>query len=182
MPRSGGRSSSRGRSFGGGGYGRSSPYGSGAYRYTPRSGTANQSRSSSSSAYTRPPVYNTSNTTAQSSPLGMGGGLGSTIAHGMAFGAGSSIAHHTLGSLWGNPHRGYDQQITQNDPYQGNQVGMTNTSDMQSQPQNIEDYKKTNPCYDTSRKFVECMSQVDDLAKCQSLFEELKSCEKRMNI
>jgi hypothetical protein len=181
MPRSGGRSSSRGRSSFGGGYGRSySPYGSGAYRYSPKSGSAYQSRGSTSSAYTRPPVNNTANTTTtRTMPMGMGGGLGSTIAHGMAFGAGSSIAHHTLGGLFGS--RQYAQPSNY-DPYQENPMTMdNNTGQIQQSQQAMEEQnRKLNPCYDDSKRFVECMTGVDDISKCQSLFDELKSCEKRL--
>jgi hypothetical protein len=170
MPR--GRSSSRGRSYGGGGFSRGS-YSSPGRSYSPRSGSYSQSRGST--AYTRPPVSNTTSQ-ARASPLG-GGGLGSTIAHGMAFGGGSAIAHHAIGSMMGGgPYREKPMMEGQggtSDPYVAG-----NTTPMQEDINNT----KTNPCFDYSTKFVDCIRSVDELAKCQNIFDELKQCEKNMNI
>jgi hypothetical protein len=173
MPRSGGRSSSRGRSYGGFGGG-SRGFGSGAYRYTPRSGSSSQTRTSG--AYTQPPISNTTQT--RTSPFGSGG-FGSTIAHGMAFGGGSAIAHHAIGSMMGGgPYARQGQAYS--DP------NIENWNNKDSSPiqnsQNGEDNQKTNPCFDYSMKFVDCLKGVDDISKCQSLFDELKSCERNLKL
>jgi hypothetical protein len=156
MPRSSGRSGG-GRSYGGGSYsGSSSPRSSAYSAY--RSGTY----------ITSPPTYQR-----QVSPVGTGG-LGSTIAHGMAFGGGSALAHHAIGSMLGRgPYASEEVTRTQ----ESSSVTQTESGEMTQSQQNTQ--FKTNPCIDVNTKFIDCLKvNKDDISKCQSTFNDVLSCEK----
>lgn len=154
MPRGGGRSS--------GGFGRSSGSRSSSYG------------SRSSSTHTAPPRTNVA-PTHSSSPMTSGGsmmgGLGSTLMTGMAFGGGSAIGHSVVRNLMGGSS-GHEQNNVQ--PQYQNQAEYN-----QNNAGNTQTESKINPCTDYNFKFVECLKSSDnDIAKCQSLFDELKNCEK----
>ena len=158
MPRSGGRSSGRSSGYGGGGrgYSRSTSTGRSSPNYSSyRQGGYTSSPPRSSPYQTRP------NATVGS------GGLGSTIAHGMAFGGGSAIAHHAIGSLIGRPYA-REPSSTQNQ----NESQPINSNETYSQ--------QTNPCYELNIKFVECLKTNENISLCQNIFDELKLCEKKI--
>ena len=157
MTRSGGRSSGRSGGFGGRGYSRSTSTG----RASPNYNSYRQG------GYTTSPPRSSPYQTRPSATVGTGG-LGSTIAHGMAFGGGSAIAHHAIGSLLGRPYAREPQvQGGQNESLP------VNTDQTYNQQQ-------TNPCYDLNIKFIDCLKINDDISKCQNIFDDLKICEKKI--
>ena len=164
MPRNfGGRSSSsRGRSSSNGPSSRS--YGSQSKPYGFSSRSSYQSKPQPTYSPT-PPVR---------SPGMLGGtGLGSTIAHGMAFGGGSEVGHQLTRSMFGG-HGG--QMVDYQPPVDQLQTG----GNVPSQQQQQEIQKQRNPCLEYNYKFIECLKgSENDIAKCQSLFDDLKACEKK---
>mgnify|MGYP002149153504 CR=1 FL=1 len=159
MPRSSGRSGG-GRSYGGGSYSRSSSPRSSGYSAN-RSGAYTTSPPTSS-PYQRP-----------ISPVGTGG-LGSTIAHGMAFGGGSALAHHAIGSMLGRGSYAPREEVTRTE---ASSMTPTESGEMTQTPQNTQ--MQTNPCMDLNTKFIDCLKvNKDDISKCQSIFNDILSCEK----
>lgn len=157
MPRGGGRSSG-GRS----GSSRSSSYGS------------NTSRSSSMGAGNRTQQAKQPTPTSTQPPMQQGGGsmlggIGSTIVTGMAFGGGSEIGHQVVRSMMGGKEQ--HGEPVQQQPQQ--QQPMEN---QQQQPQ-----QKQNPCFGYNTRFIDCLKTNDNsISHCQSLFDDLKSCEKSL--
>jgi hypothetical protein len=132
-----------------------SPNGS-FYRPRPFGTGAYRYTSKSSSAFqgrNQSPIYNLTNHK----------GMSSTMTNGVAFGTVNSLAHHTLGSFFGNR---YYMQTNPNGEIMSINRGITTNN------------KEANPCYEDSRRFEECITQVYDLTKCQNIFDELKNCEK----
>ena len=100
----------------------------------------------------------------QQSGGGMMSGIGSTIMTGMAFGAGSEVAHQAVRSVMGGgSHHSQPEQVNQQQPEQVQQQSNT----------------QQNSCLDYNTKFVDCLKRENnDISSCQSLFDDLKSCEK----
>jgi len=97
-----------------------------------------------------------------------GGGLGSMLMTGMAFGAGSAVAHQAVRSMTG----GHGQEGQTEQVQQGN-------TQPQEQSQQQTNYQQQNPCLEINTKFVDCLKRENnDISSCQSLFNDLKSCEK----
>ncbi len=144
------------------------PRGRSSSRSSRSSGFSSRSSSRSASPppqQTRPPMQ-----APQQRSGGMMGGLGSTIMTGMAFGAGSEVAHQAVRSVTGGGSR--EQQPEQS---QSNQT--------QTQPQQQANYQpqQQNPCLEFNTKFVDCLKRENnDISSCQSLFDELKTCEKNL--
>jgi hypothetical protein len=158
MPRSSGRSGFGGRSSGGGSYSRSSSAGRQTGYTANRAGTYTTSPPQSS--YQRP-----------MSPVGTGG-LGSTIAHGMAFGGGSAVAHHAIGSMLGRGPYGSREEVARRE-----EVSSTIPSESAEPLQNTQ--MQTNPCIELNSKFIECLKgNKDDISKCQNVLNDVLSCEK----
>jgi hypothetical protein len=138
----------------------------GGGRSSGRSSSPNRSsyNTRSTAQATRPPVSNTPPMQGQSG--GMLGGIGSTIMTGMAFGGGSAIGHSVVGSMMGGG-RQHDQKDQM--PVEGN--NNTNTQ------QNVS------PCQSFNLKFVECLKMSNnEISQCQSIFDDLKICEKSLKI
>jgi hypothetical protein len=163
MPRSFGRSNSRSRSSGSSS--RSSNSSSRPYGY-----------SSSSSGYQSKPqtIYSGSSPSRSSGIFGTGGGIGSTVAHGMAFGGGSEIGHHLTRSMVGG-HGGSNYPQVQQGYTDISDTGIVSQTNNQQSIQN-----RPNPCLDFNYKFVDCLKESgNDISKCQSIFDDLKACEKK---
>jgi hypothetical protein len=157
------------RRSGGRGYSRSSSYGN---RYGGYGGTPYSIRNAP--IYTQRPT----NPTIYQSPSSRIG-LGSTLAHGMAFGGGSAIAHHAFRNmLGGNSYgSGYSNMPTE----MPNQNNMTN---IQQEPiMNENDPRiKQNPCFDFGTKFIECLKDNSgNISKCQNNFDDLRMCENTLS-
>ncbi len=165
MPRGSRGGGARGRS---GGFGGGARGFSGGYRGTSSRGYQGQGttgRYSTSGAFSKPssPKYNT----IQSQRPGMGLGLGSALATGMAFGGGSAIAHHALGRMFGQPYQSYPQQ---GGPQ--NELSRENTNQLEQQ-------YKANPCFEYDSKFLDCLKDnKDDISKCQVFFNDMVKCQK----
>lgn len=136
-------------------------------------GSSFGSRSSSRSA--SPPPRQQPHTTTQTQPMqqqssgGMMSGLGSTLMTGMAFGAGSEVAHQAVRGLMGGGSHG-NNQVQQSQPQEQTQ----NYSNNQTQQQQ-------NNCVEFNTRFVDCLKRENnDISSCQSLFDDLKSCEKNL--
>ncbi len=138
--------------------GRSSGFGSSS-----RSASPNRS---AQSTYTRPPqqAQQTMQPPVQSG--GMMGGLGSTIMTGMALGAGSAVGHQVVRSMFGGNSEKQEQHVEQQQPIQ--------------QTQETQNYN-TNACQEFNTKFVDCLKfSNNDIAQCQNIFNELKSCQSKL--
>jgi hypothetical protein len=98
----------------------------------------------------------------------MMGGIGSTIATGMAFGAGSEVAHQAVRSIMGGgSHSNHNES---------KQVENTQHNESNQQPQ-----QRNNPCSEYNFLFNDCLKIRDnDISQCQSYFNDLKSCEKSL--
>jgi len=84
---------------------------------------------------------------------GMLGGIGSTIAQGMAFGAGSEVAHQAVRSVMGGSSHHTEQAQS-------------------SAPQTQAD-----PCFNQNQDFLSCLkASPNDISMCQSYLDILKSC------
>jgi hypothetical protein len=164
MPRSRGRSGRSGgfggRSYGGRSYSRSSSAGRAPGYNAYRSGAYATSPPRSSPYQTRPM---------------QAGGLGSAVATGMAFGGGSAIAHHAIGSMLGRGPYGPREE--------GERIGNvpttnpTESAEISQSTQNTQ--MNTNPCFELNTKFVDCLKiSSDNISKCQTVFNDLLSCEK----
>jgi hypothetical protein len=93
-------------------------------------------------------------------------GIGSTIVSGMAFGGGSEIGHQAVRALMGG---GSHSQAPQ----------QQNAQPVEQNTQNQQ--QKQNPCSDYNFRFVDCLKVNDNnISSCQSLFDDLKSCEKSL--
>jgi hypothetical protein len=98
---------------------------------------------------------------------GMLGGIGSTIMTGMAFGGGSAIGHKVVGSLMGGS--GHKEQQPQVEANSSNQVN--------------NQQQQQNPCASFNTKFIDCLKMSNnDISMCQSIFDDLKVCQKSFNI
>lgn len=169
MPRrssSGGRSRGFGGRPGGGGYYRTSSYGS---------------RPSSSPRYSsttsRTAVPNSHQTTMPINPQ-RGMGLGGALAAGMAFGGGSAIGHSLIGGLMG--HRGGSVGGEVASTPNSAQIE-TGTSSQQQMQQEAQQQQNRNPCYEYGQRFVDCLKDnSNDISRCQNIFDDMKMCEKSM--
>jgi hypothetical protein len=152
----------RGRGSSGGGFGGRSS-----------SSSSNYGSRSASPSYSQPRTQQPNHQ--QATPVqrggGMMGGIGSTIMTGMAFGAGSEIAHQAVrGIMGGGSHN--QQQVPQQTSNEIQQQPMQNQQQQQQQQ---------NPCMSYNLKFVECLKFNDNsISSCQTLFDDLKSCEKSL--
>jgi hypothetical protein len=136
----------------------------GGGRSSGRSSSPNRSSSQStrSTAQAVRPPQQTTQMPMQGQSGGMLGGIGSTIMTGMAFGGGSEIGHQVMRSMMGGS--GHKEQ-------QVEQVENTNTNTAMN--------NQTNPCQGFNMKFVDCLKMSNnDIASCQSIFDDLKLCEK----
>lgn len=126
------------------------------------------SRSGRSASFSRSPPRQQTTPQPQQSSVPMqtgigGGGLGQTLMTGMAFGAGSEVAHQAVRGLMGG-HSNHNQQ----------QQPVPQESE---QPRN--DYQQQNPCLSLNQRFISCLKDNgNEISECQSLFDNLKQCEK----
>jgi hypothetical protein len=167
MPRSGGRSGRSGGGFGG------RSYGGRSYSRSSSAGRTPGYNAYRSGAYATSPPRSSPY---QSRPLTQtGGGLGSAVATGMAFGGGSALAHHAVGSLLGRGPYASGQELVRTQ-----EVSSVTPSESGNMTQNSQNTQmQTNPCLSLNTKFVECLSiSKDDISKCQTIFNDLISCEK----
>jgi hypothetical protein len=143
----------------------------GGGRSSGRSASPSRSSTNSSRGTTqaiRPPQINSS-VPMQGQSGGMLGGIGSTIMTGMAFGGGSEIGHQIVRSMTGGS--GHKEQQPQQ------QVENTNNNAYQNNNAN------SNPCQSFNMKFVDCLKMSNnEIAQCQSIFDDLKVCQKSFNI
>lgn len=149
----------RGRSSGGG-------FGS---RSNSRSSSYGQRSQPNYSTQSRAPTHTQSSMPASQPRGGMMSGIGSTIAQGMAFGAGSEVAHQAVRSVMGGGSHGNAMPMESQQP--------------QIQPQQVENntQAKQNPCMDFNTRFIDCLKYNNNtISMCQSIFDDLKSCEKNL--
>lgn len=123
-------------------------------------------------------VFNTqSKPSITSTGGGIMGGLGSTIVSGMAFGGGSEIAHQVVRSMMGGSGS-VQRDMTKKQPHELHQDYQT---DYLVEPTNTK--IKQNPCFDLNLKFVDCLKIHDNnISSCQSLFDQVKMCEKNSSM
>jgi hypothetical protein len=145
--------------------GRSSGFGS-------RSSSSSSRSASPNTNYSRPqqqqPTYQAQGRPPMQAPSGGGmmSGIGSTIVQGMAFGGGSEIGHQAVRALMGGGSHSHAPQQQNPQPVEQN-----------TQPQQ----QKQSPCSDYNFRFVDCLKVNDNnISSCQSLFDDLKSCEKSL--
>ena len=138
--------------------------------------SSSSSRSASPNNYSRPqqtqPVFNAQSRPPIQAPSGGGmmSGIGGTIVQGMAFGGGSEIGHQAVRAMMGGGSHGAPQQSPQN---------VEQNPQQQQQQQNTQ--QKNNPCSEYNFKFVDCLKINDNnISSCQSLFDDLKSCERSL--
>ena len=109
----------------------------------------------------------------------MGGGLGQTLATGMAFGAGSAVAHQVVGSMMGGGGHG-------NGGGQGGQQQMEGGQQQQMAPaQGGGEYQQEayqqqeQPCQGFNMNFVNCLKQSSsEIGMCQEYMNMLQQCER----
>lgn len=155
-----------------GGFGGRSSYG-GSSRSASPNNYGSRSASPNNYQQARPQPVNTQSNTPMQSGGGMLGGIGQTIVTGMAFGGGSEIGHQVVrGLMGGNSHNNQPvQNHNQNQPMESNQ----------NQNQNMTQEPKKNFCNDYNVNFINCLKMYDNnISSCQSLFDDLKSCEKSL--
>jgi hypothetical protein len=142
----------------------------GGGRSSGRSSSPNRSstyNTRSTAQATRPPQTTTQSMPMQGQSGGMLGGIGSTIMTGMAFGGGSEIGHQVVRGMMGTGSSHKEQ------------VPVENTNTNYNQQQNTS----SNPCQSFNLKFVDCLKMSNnDIASCQSIFDDLKICEKSYKI
>ncbi|RZC55614.1 hypothetical protein C5167_014469 [Papaver somniferum] len=100
---------------------------------------------------------------AQSSGGGMLGGLGATIAQGMAFGGGSAMAHRAVDSIMG-PRT-----------IQHEAVG----SDAVAAPAAMSSVGGSDACGNQNKAFQDCLNNYgSDISKCQFYLDMLSECRR----
>ena len=118
----------------------------------------------------------------------MGGGLGSTMAQGMAFGVGSAVAHQAIGRMMGGGSGGGEGGEGQSDgvPQENGQGAMSQGeyggamgqseygSEAQAQAQPIE-----NPCMSFNNALLQCLqANNSDIKICQMSMDSVVQCER----
>ncbi len=100
-----------------------------------------------------------------------GGGLGSTMAQGMAFGAGSAVAHQAIGGLMGG-RGGHEGGHTGDAPAQGGAGSGEYGGESYAQP-------AENPCMSFNQALLQCLqANNSDIGICQTDMNMVVQCEK----
>lgn len=101
-----------------------------------------------------------------------GGGLGSTLATGMAFGAGSEIAHQAVRGMMGSGS-GHESApaASQGAPAPAEYQEQAGAPGAAAQPQ-------YNPCMEFNQSLLRCMKENSEtIGQCQNYMSMLKQCE-----
>merc|ERR1712003_373947 len=95
------------------------------------------------------------------------GGIGSTIAQGMAFGTGSSIAHHAVGAAVNSMSGG------------GSSSDQASAAPVQQQQQAYEaSAVQGGACANDKQLFFDCLKANNgDAQSCSFLYEQLQQCQ-----
>lgn len=94
-------------------------------------------------------------------------GMGSVMAQGLAFGAGSEIAHQAVRGLTGDNHY-----------YEPRQVVVQEQPSMQSNYDQTKNFQSL--CEFENNRFVDCLKNSGEISSCQSYFDMLKECQKKV--
>merc|ERR1712170_263930 len=92
------------------------------------------------------------------------GGIGSTIAQGMAFGTGSAIAHRAVGAVANSMGGGSEAAPVEM---------------QQQQPEMMQQQGLQGACAQDKQMFFECLKvNQGDQNSCSFLYEQLQSCQR----
>ena len=109
--------------------------------------------------------------------LGGGGGLGQTMATGMAFGAGSAIAHQAIGGLMGG-RGGSEGGHTGDAPAQGGVAPSGEVAYGSDQPM-TQEASFDNPCMSFNQALLQCLqTNNESIGMCQTDMNMVVQCER----